>query len=377
MTECEYMPSEQHVPSPDPRDGSFSPDPSTRLFRHLTDPPAFLSALPLLAARSVDDAVIAVILGQGGTLGVLHGELDHLDHVVTVAHSGVTAMKAIRELSGSAVLLAGFGPPERVDPHVKAFLTEAASEGVPVLEALRVTGGRYWSYLCEGNECCPAGGRVFTPRPVPFPDLPPGTRSPQVSLPQVPEDVRIATLLEPVAGVAGEEVAEKAAHIEERVRAEGLHAASRRRWVTEVLGVLEREETEWVTDPRTLAMLGVRLLDLRVRDAVWARITRATAPLHLRLWSRVARHVPRRHRAAPAALSAVAAWQGEDEPLARAAVRVALEACPGYGMAVLMERALSWGLPPGRWADHMAEYLEETEGGEEDGFAGPAGPPPR
>lgn len=310
-------------------------------------------------------------------MGVLHGELDHLDHVVTVARSGVTAIKAIRELSGSAVLLAGFGAPERVDPHVEAFLTEAASEGVPVLEALRVTGDRYWSYLCEGNECCPSQGRAFDLRTLPFPNPVPGAGPPEVTLPAVPKDVRIATLLEPVAGDVGEEVAEKAVHIEERVRAEGLHAASRRRWITEVLGVLEREEAERVTDPSTLAMLGVRLLDLRVRDAVWARITRDTAPLHLRLWSRVARHVPRRHRAAPAALSAVAAWQGEDEPLARAAVRVALETCPGYGMAVLMERALSWGLPAGRWADHMAQYLEESEGGEEDGFAGPVPPPPR
>lgn len=371
MIECEYMPFEQHVPSPDPRDDS-----STRPFRHLTDPTAFLFALPLLAARPVDEAIVAVILGQGRTLGVLHGELDHLDHVVTVAHSGVTAMKAIRELSGSAVLLAGFGPPERVDPHVEAFLTEAGSEGVPVLEALRVTGDRYWSYLCEGNGCCPSQGRTFAPRSLTCPDSSPGSKPPEVTFPAVAKDARIVALLEPVAGSAGEEVADKAVHIEERLRAEGAHTTSRRRWITEVLDVLEREETERITDPCTLAMLGVRLLDLRVRDAVWARITRVTAPLHLRLWSRVARHVPRRHRAAPAALSAVAAWQAEDEPLARAAVRVALEACPGYGMAVLMERALSWGLPAGRWADHMAQYLEESEGGEE-GLAGPVPPPPR
>ena len=350
------MPSDQHTPSPDPYDGLPS---STHPFRHATDPSAFLSSLPQLAALPVEHAIVAVVMGQGQTLGVLHGELDHLDRVVTAARSGVTALKAVRELSGSAVLLAGFGPPERVDPHVRAFLVAAAAEGVPVLEALRATGDRYWSYLCRESECCPSQGRVFA------------GALPESSDPEVARNVRVTALLEPVAGVAREEVAEEAARVEERVR-----AASRGHRIPEMLEVLRREREERVTDPATLAKLGVDLLDLRVRDAAWARIDPESASLHVRLWSRVARHVPRRHRAAPAALVAVAAWQSMDETLARAAVEVALKARPGYGMAVLMERALSWGLPAERWSAHMAQYLETGEGGEEGGIAGPV-PPPR
>lgn len=353
------MPSDQHVPSPDPYDGSCSP---LHPFRHATDPSAFLTSLPHLAALPVDGAIVAVIMGEGQTLGVLHGELDHLDHVVTVARSGTSALKAVRELSGSAVLLAGFGPPERVDPHVRSFLAAAASEGIPVLEALRASGERYWSYQCERDACCPRQGRIFTS----------GTL--QTSKPSdlvAPQRVRITALLEPVAGTVREEVAEEAVRVEERVR-----TAPRGDRIPGVLEVLRCEREERVTDPAILAKLGVHLLDLRVRDAVWARINRESASLHLRLWSRVTRHVPCRHRAAPAALVAVAAWQSMDEALARAAVEVALAARPGYGMAVLMERALSWGLPAERWSSHMAEYLEATEGGEEGEGAGPV-PPPR
>lgn len=136
--------------------------------------------------------------------------------------------------------------------------------------------------------------------------------------------------------------------------------------------VVRREESERVRDPATLAMLGVGVLDLRVRDAVWARITPDEATLHRRLWSRVARHVPRRHRAGPASLLAVAAWQAGDTALARAAVETALAARPGYAMAVLMERALGWGLSAERWARHMAENADAFEiEGEPEGEVGP------
>ena len=79
--------------------------------------------------------------------------------------------------------------------------------------------------------------------------------------------------------------------------------------------------------------------------------------MHQELWARVTRHLPRHQRAAPASLLAVAAWQRGDEPLAAAALEVALAADPGYSMAVLMSRALAWGLPVERWREFTPRWL--------------------
>ena len=337
-----------------------------------------------MARRPVDDSVLVLVVDRGDPRGVLHGALDHLDHALTPARSGAVAVRAALDLSGGAALLAGFGPPERVDPHVRAFLIEAAAAGLPVLAAYRATGRRFWSYLCEDPGCCPVEGLPFDPnaratlwKP---PDLVPEQRAgaPRPAVPEAVEPeaedaalLRVRALLEPAVGAQSEAVAEAAVLLEERFRAERNRDASRGR-IREVRSVMRREERERVRDPATLAMLGVGVLDLRVRDAVWARITPDEATLHRRLWSRVARHVPRRHRAGPASLLAVAAWQAGDTVLARAAVETALVARPGYAMAVLMERALGWGLSAERWARHMAENADAFEiGGEPEGEVGP------
>ena len=352
-----------------------------------------------MARRSVRDSVLVLVVDRGDPRGLLHGTLDRLDHVLTAARSGAVAVRAALELSGGAALLAGFGPPERVDPHVRSFLTEAAAAGLPVPAAYRATGNRFWSYLCEDEGCCPGEGTPFDPGaratlwkppdPVvgkrPEPPRPTEREAVEAGETEVMESEgtgpdRVRALLEPVAVEQRAAVAEAAALLEERFHAERGREASRSR-IRRVRSVARREMSERVRDPDTLAMLGVALLDLRVRDAVWARITPEEASLHRRLWSRVARHVPHRHRAGPVSLLAVAAWQSGDMALARAAVQSALAARPGYAMAVLMERALGWGLSAERWARHMAEHADRFEfgTGPEDGTEpGPDRvPPPR
>lgn len=393
VTEREYMPCDQHGhdDGASSRHGHARPGaraiPPPRFVTppaHLADPRAFLAALPTMARRSVRDSVLVLVVDRGDPRGLLHGTLDRLDHVLTAARSGAVAVRAALELSGGAALLAGFGPPERVDPHVRSFLTEAAAAGLPVLAAYRATGDRFWSYLCEDEDCCPAEGASFEPQarttlwkpPDPVAERRNGSARPmereavesEAVESEETDPARVRALLEPVVGEQRAAVAESAALLEERFRAERGREASRSR-IRRVRSVVRREVGERIRDPDTLAMLGVALLDLRVRDAVWARITPEEAPLHRRLWSRVTRHVPHRHRAGPASLLAVAAWQAGDMALARAAVQSALAARPGYAMAVLMERALGWGLSAERWARHMAENADrfEFEPGVEDG----------
>ncbi|WP_017584749.1 DUF4192 domain-containing protein [Nocardiopsis ganjiahuensis] len=366
--------SESEPPDPPAQLSGSDPPPepgAAAVPLRLRTPADLLAALPYLVDHPLDDAVVALVLGGGSVQGVLHGGLDHLDHVLTPDRSGGAAVDAALAAGGTAVLVAGFGQPERITPHVHALLREARARGLPVLEALRVTGDRYWSYLCRDPACCPAEGKRFDPDTSRIPaeavlrGMVPGGRI---------DSARIRFLLDPVRGAPREAVAEAAAAEEERREDAGTAAADR--WIPEVLDVLREEERRRVTEPGTLARLGVHLTELRVRDAVWARITPETARLHVRLWSRVVRHVPERHRPAPAALLGVAAWQHDDQGLARAALDVSLAADPHYAMAVLMTRALQWGLPAERWRGFAAERLDGRgeEEAEPEGESDPSRP---
>ncbi len=374
-------------PEPDPHSGAASPSgpeqpgsptdaedssAATAVPLRLRTPADLLAALPYLVDHPLEDAVVALVLGGGSVQGVLHGGLDHLDHVLTPNRSGGAAVDAALAAGGTAVLVAGFGQPERVTPHVNALLHEAGARGLPVVEALRVTGDRYWSYLCRDPVCCPAEGRRFDPSGSTIPaeavlrGLVPGRRV-------VPGRIRF--LLDPVRGTDREAVAEAAA-AEEGARRETSGTVTVNLWIREVLDALREEERRRVTEPDALARLGVRLTELRVRDAVWTRITPETARLHVRLWSRVVRHVPERHLPAPAALLGVAAWQHDDQELARAALDVSLAADPHYAMAVLMTRALRWGLPAERWRAFAGDHFDGKgeEEAESEGEADPARP---
>lgn len=348
------QPSEA-FPSTAPPPGPGQPPDPTAVPLRLRTPADLLAALPYLVDRPLDDAVVALVLGEGSVQGVLHGGLDHLDHVLTPERSGRAAVDAALAAEGTALLVAGFGQPERINPHLHALLREAGARGLPVLEALRVTGDRYWSCLCHDPACCPAEGTHFDPNASPVPaeavlrGLVPGGRS---------TSARIRFLLDPVRGAARTAVSEAAAVAEEKAGREDTEAVLLDRWIPEVLNALREEGRRRVTEPVVLARLGVRLTELRVRDAVWTRITPETAQLHVRLWSRVVRHVPERHVPAPAALLAVAAWQHDDQALARAALDVSLAADPDYAMAVLMARALQWGLPAERWLGFVVERLD-------------------
>ncbi|WP_448315779.1 DUF4192 domain-containing protein, partial [Streptomyces sp. CO7] len=48
---------------------------------------------------------------------------------------------------------------ERLRPLAQLMRTECGRLDVPVVEALCLSGGRYWSYCCSDAACCPAEGR--------------------------------------------------------------------------------------------------------------------------------------------------------------------------------------------------------------------------
>ncbi len=103
-----------------------------------------------------------------------------------------------------------------------------------------------------------------------------------------------------------------------------------------------------VTGDDEVAWLSVVLALLPVRDDAWARMEPATAlrEAHLRLWADLVRRSCRAYRPAPASLLAFTAWQSGDGALANIALDLALEADPGYSLALLLRDIVEAGVPP-------------------------------
>ena len=101
-----------------------------------------------------------------------------------------------------------------------------------------------------------------------------------------------------------------------------------------------------MTDHDQIAWLALTLADLRVRDDAWARMDPEFAGAHRRLWTDVVRRAVAGYVPAPAALLAFTAWQSGDGALAAIAIDRALDADPGYSMALLLSEAIAAGLPP-------------------------------
>ncbi|WP_443050551.1 DUF4192 domain-containing protein [Streptomyces sp. H27-D2] len=51
---------------------------------------------------------------------------------------------------------------ERLRPFVQRLRTACGGLEVPVLEALCISGGRFWSYVCPDQRCCPPDGTPLT-----------------------------------------------------------------------------------------------------------------------------------------------------------------------------------------------------------------------
>lgn len=62
-----------------------------------------------------------------------------------------------------AMTAVGYGTETLVDPVAYALRDAAGEAGITLRDVLRVEGGRYWSYACGDEACCPAAGTPFDP----------------------------------------------------------------------------------------------------------------------------------------------------------------------------------------------------------------------
>jgi hypothetical protein len=241
-------------------------------------------------------------------------------------------------------LIIGYGDRAAVTSTVFALRDILRSHDVAVGEMMRADGGRYWSYLCESVQCCPAEG---TPYDVTRTEVAAAaTYAGQVAL---PDRATLERSLAPVEG-AEREAVERATERAAGDLAGGLDlAGDRRRAGSRALAQAVRRHADGgrLTDDE-LARLTLLLVHTDVRDLCWTGITVAgdRLPAHVDLWGDVTRRARADLVAAPATLLGYATWRGGNGAMAWIAVQRALEADPAYALARLLGEALDRALPP-------------------------------
>lgn len=252
---------------------------------------------------------------------------------------------------------------ERLAPLARMLRLECGGLDIPVVEALCLSDGRFWSYCCDDESCCPAEG---TPLALPgtsvlaaaatYAGLQVRGSLRELRVRLLPREGSVAseqvraldaagvTLLPRILDVASrEEVAEETLSLAARImeRFAGAPAAS---------GTAPadlRDDDLLGHDEAAALILGLQDRTTRDRAAAWMEGDGAVPAL--RLWRALARRCVGaygEHAAAPLALAGWVAWSTGDELEAREAFALALAADPDYLFARLLHQACNEGLDP-------------------------------
>jgi hypothetical protein len=272
---------------------------------------------------------------------------------------------------------------ERLRPLAQKLRVECGALDIPVVEALCISDGRFWSYCCDEESCCPAEG---------LPMGPPGTsvlaaaatyagiqvrgslselrarllpREDAVAVGQVAAlDAAAATLVSRILDADGRaEVAEETLGAAERIMRRLAEAPP----VSGGPAEDRRDDQLLGHDEAAALILGLQDRTTRDRAAAWMEGDEA-APA-MRLWRALARRCVGpygEHAAAPLTLAGWVAWSTGDELEAREALAMALGADPDYLFARLLHQACNEGLDP----ESIRRCLREgRDGGEDAGDA--------
>ncbi|MFE7895701.1 DUF4192 family protein [Streptomyces sp. NPDC057412] len=377
----------------------------------LRTPDELADALPYLLGYRPEDSIVLVALhdadGRGrfggrARLGIPASADDWESAAGQLAHGLVTGSerRGARPEQMVAFLCqepakgeTGRQVMERLRPLAQKTRLACGSLDVPVVEALCISDGRFWSYCCDQDECCPPEGRAMGL---------PGTSVLAAAAAYAGVQVRgslrqLRARLQPLeTGAALEqEVALDTVALELVPRV--LDVATRAGVAVETLELAERLLRRFAEAPvvsGTLiadlrddellahdeaARLILGLQDRATRDRVAEWMEDGEAAPALRLWRALARRCVRpyhEHAAAPLTLAGWVAWSSGDDLEAREAFAMALAADPDYLFARLLHQACNEGLDPesirrclraertgrGRRSAEAAEPLGEPSG---------------
>jgi Domain of unknown function (DUF4192) len=319
------------APTPEPEpEAADSDEAKTRV--SVAGPAEFLSIFPVMVGfQPTSGDILLTGLDERGPI-VVTARFGQLTPDVITAEQLGPMLSNIVDAGATEAMLTGYGPGQQVTAAVNKLAT-LVDPVMPIRDALRVEGDRYWSYYCQDTNCCPPEGRQF-------------------------QAESGATTALRVAGLSTEATRGKLA--ERFAPPTGEQADAARQAWTEALAMPLSSAEGRVTfdqalqdcrqgkpiDSATAVRVATALRAIPVRDYAWAHMTSEYAEAHLALWTGILRQVPPEAAPAPASLLAWTAWQRGNGTLGNLAVDRALEADPDYSLARLLRETLSPGLPP-------------------------------
>lgn len=344
----------------------------------LRGPAELADALPYLMGFHPNDSVVMVALhgGRGRfggrlRLGIPQSPKEWAPVAEQLAQSLISGSERRGTRPDAIVVFLCQDPPdgesgnqtmERLRPFAQRLRTACGALDVPVLEALCISDGRYWSYCCPDGRCCPADGNPLAL---------PGTTVMAAAAAYAGIQVR-GSLREMEARLSPWDSAASAAAEQERaldsagavLMSRILDAGGRREVAGETLtlarALMERlggaaaptdadtgDDRLISSEEAAAVILGLQDRETRDRAAEW--MEGRDAETALRLWRALARRCVGpyvEHAAAPLALAGWVSWSSGDEPGARVALGLALRADPDYTFAQLLHQACNEGLDP-------------------------------
>ncbi|MFD7665338.1 DUF4192 domain-containing protein [Streptomyces sp. NPDC059788] len=271
---------------------------------------------------------------------------------------------------------------ERLRPLAQRLRIACGARDVPVLDALCVSDGRFWSYCCPDYRCCPAAGT---------PMKPPGTSVMAAAAAYAGIQVRgslreLESRLAPRTGPRATEQTRaldaEALALVPRMVQDGTAAPVRAETLARASDLVRRFRGDPPTGSRRArdacddalltdaeaarVILGLQDRVARDRAAEW--MEGPDAEPALRLWQALSRRCVggyEEYAVAPLSLAGWVAWATGDQPSARVALSRALTLDPECLFAQLLHRGINQGLDPETLRRCLREEREERAGGAE------------
>ncbi|HEY5353534.1 MAG TPA: DUF4192 domain-containing protein [Streptosporangiaceae bacterium] len=328
---------------------AFSRQPQVRV----SSPADVLAVVPHLLGFHPANSLVVMGVGRPKARVQLAFRYDLPDppDAVHAADIAEHAAEVLRHRRLSSVIGVGYGPGALVTPVADALAAALHGAGLRLHELMRVEDGRYWSYLCQNPECCPAEGVPFDVRANPA-----SAAMTVAGLVAYPDRAALAGTLAPVTGAAARSMERATSQARARAadlitqaspslgRGTKLLVDAGRQAVQEAIATYRAGGRLEADEP--VAWLTVALAHLAVRDDAWARMDPVHRAAHLRLWTDVVRRATPAYLPAPASLLAFTAWQSGEGALANIAIDRALAADPAYSLAQLLREIMDAGVPP-------------------------------
>ena len=322
-----------------------------------------LAVIPFLLGFQPDASLVllAVDDGSGGVVTGARLDLPTADQPLGRVRAALDLVIAkLTTRGGISVVLAGYGPADRVEPTVTTAAEALQAAGIPIRDALRVADGRFWRLRCADPAACPPHGIPFEPATSPA-----TAAAVYAGLVALPDRDALAATLAAVTGPArdGMVAATLAAcafldELLDAARAGTAEAAYRPGAVldTQIGRALQAAARTYLTHVQDSHQAGVPVDDehaatltvLLELPSLWEFAARRTngEAWQIAMWSDLVRRAEPPFTAPAATLLALCALQAGHGALASMAVDRALSADPQDRFAQVLKRAIAAGIDP-------------------------------